>query len=263
VETAHVSEAEAVAPVGSYGAPYCTASGDISGALFRPETFSLWRVEGELGEGAVLEWGPAHGDEALYVTAGALDCEGHRFGEGSTLIVEAGVATLVRAVGQARVVHFGTIATEAPADGILGPPAEDGRRVHIVRPEHATSVHFGGGDGATSVYFSDGTCPTCRVTLFLYDGSVFVDGYSGTSHSHSQDEIIHVLEGELRFGPLVVPAGLSIAVPRDWRYSFRTSGPFRYLNYRADVSTAVVAPGSEPVVETIDNLLRTAGSGGR
>ncbi len=135
--------------------------------------------------------------------------------------------------------------------------------MHIVQPEDASSVHFSGGDGATSVYFSDGTCPTCRVTLFLYDGSVFSDGYVGASHFHSQDEIIHVLEGELHFGPLTVPPDASIAVPRDLRYSFRTSGPFRYLDYRADVSTAVVAPGSEPVVETVDNLLRMGGGDSR
>ncbi len=209
----------------------------------------------------MLEWGTAHGDEALYVTSGALDCEGRHVGEGATLIVEAGVHTIVRTVDRARIVHFGTIATEAPSDGILGPPAQEGRSVHIVRAEDAASVHFSGGDGATSVYFCDGTCPTCRVTLFLYDGSVFADGYVGASHFHSQDEIIHVLAGELHFGPLTVSPGASIAVPQELRYSFRTSGPFRYLDYRADVSTAVVAPGSEPVLETVDSLQRMGGRG--
>ena len=231
--------------------------------FFHPDDFSLWRVEGVLGEAAVLEWRGAHGDEALYVTAGALECEEGRVEEGSTLIVEAGVATTVRSVGSARVVHFGTVAVEAPSDGVLGPPAGEGRGVHVVSSEQASSIHFSGGDGATSVYFCDGTCPTCRVTLFLYDGSVFTDGYAGASHYHSQDEIIHVLEGELHFGPLTVASGASIAVPCEWRYSFRTSGPFRYLNYRADVSAAVVAPRSEPVVETVDNLLRLSGVGSR
>lgn len=262
VDTAYVSEPAPLVPNSSYGAPYCTASGEVSGFLFHPDDFSLWRVQGELGAGATLEWDDAHGDEALYVTAGALDCAGQRVGEGSTLVVEAGVPAIVRCVAPAQVVHFGTVATEAPSDGILGPPATNGRAVHVVGPEHASSVHFSG-DGATSVYFCDGTCPTCRVTLFLYDGSVFADGYTGTSHYHSVDEIIHVLAGELHFGPLTVPAGASIAVPGKQRYSFRTSGPFLYLNYRADVSTAVVGPRSEPVLETVDNLLRMSGVGSR
>ena len=146
METAHVSDPASAVTGGSYSAPYCAASGACSGVLFRPEDFSLWRVEGELGEGAALEWGTAHGDEALYVIAGGLDCEGRRVGQGSALIVEAGVPALVRPAGRGRVVHFGTVATESPTDGILGPPALDGRRVHIVPPERASSVHFGGGD---------------------------------------------------------------------------------------------------------------------
>jgi hypothetical protein len=128
--------------------------------------------------------------------------------------------------------------------------------VHAVRQQDAPSICFGGGADATSVYFADGTCPTCRITLFLYDGSVFVDGSTGASHSHSEDEIMHVLDGELHAGPLTATAGTSIAVPRNVRYSFRTSGPFCYLAYRADVSTEVVQPGSEPVLETVTNLER-------
>jgi hypothetical protein len=259
METVQRSDPASTMSSGSYGAPNCVARGDVSGALFHPDDFSLWRVEGVLGDDAVLEWDGPHGEEAIYVAGGAIDCEGHRVGEGSTLIVEAGVRTIVQSVGRSRVVHFGTMATEAPSGGILGAPAEDGRSVHIVRPEHASSVHFSGGDGAISVYFSDGTCPTCRITLFLYDGSVFADGYTGASHFHSQDEIIHVLDGELHFGPVTVGPDASIAVPRDLRYSFRTSGPYRYLDYRADVSTAVVAPGSDPVLETVANLMSFEG----
>ena len=261
METVWLSDPAPTVPNGPYGAPHCAARGDVHGALFHPDAFSLWRVDGQLGRDAVLEWDGRHGDEAVFVVSGAIDCEGRRVGEGSTLIVEAGVSTTVHSAGPTRVVHFGPMALEAPVGGLLGAPAGDGRSVHIVRPEHASSIHFSGGDGATSVYFCDGTCPTCRITLFLYDGSVFADGYSGASHSHSQDEIIHVLDGELHFGPAIVTTGASIAVPRDVRYSFRTSGPFRYLDYRADVSTAVVAPGSDPVLETVASLTSLGGGG--
>lgn len=260
METMWLSDPAPTVSNGSYGAPNCVARGDVHGVLFHPDAFSLWRVDGQLGDDAVLEWDAGHGDEALFVVSGAIDCEGRRVGEGSTLIVEAGVSATVRSAGPTRAVHFGPTAIQAPADGVLGAPAGEGRSVHIVRPELASSIHFSGGDGATSVYFCDGTCPTCRITLFLYDGSVFADGYSGASHFHSQDEIIHVLDGELHFGPVIVATGASIAVPRDVRYSFRTSGPFRYLDYRADVSTAVVAPGSDPVLETVASLTSLAGT---
>jgi mannose-6-phosphate isomerase-like protein (cupin superfamily) len=254
METAQLSgpEANAVEEGGSYGAPNCRATGPAYGALFHPEGYSLWRVVGELGDGAALEWDAQHGDEAIFVEAGLLHSEGTPVGEGSTLIIEAGVPWRVRASGASRIVHFGTVAPTSPSDGVLGPPATEGRGIHVVRPEDAATIHFTG--DATSVYFRDSTCPTCRITFFLYDGSIFREGYTGASHFHSEDEIIHVLEGELRAGPLSVVPGAAIAVPREVRYSLRSPGPYRYLDYRADVSTAVVDPGSEPVLETVANL---------
>ena len=257
MNTAQLSDPDA-AVAGLYGAPNCRARGPARGALFHPEGYSLWRVVGELGDDAALQWDSEHGDEAIFVQAGGLDSDGRPVGEGSTLVVEAGVPWLVRSVGPTRIVHFGTIDRTSPTNGILGAPAMEGRGIHVVRAEEAASVHFRGGDDATSLYFRDGTCPTCRLTLFLYSSDV-AEGYAGASHSHSEDELIHVLEGELHVGPLTVGPGAAIAVPRDLRYSLRSTGPYRYLDYRADVSTAVVKPGSEPVLETVANLKSVGG----
>jgi hypothetical protein len=254
MQTAQLSDPVSREPAATYGAPHCDARGPASGPLFHPDGFSLWSVLGELGEGAELEWGSEHGDEAVYVVSGGLDYAGGRVAAGSTLIVEAGVPTIVRSSSATRLVHFGPMSPLPPSGGLLGPADDADRGMHALTPQDASSIRFGGGDNATSIYFRDGTCPTCRITFFLYDGSVFSDGYVGVSHVHSEDEIMHVLEGELKVGPLVVSPGTSIAVPRELRYSFRTEGPFRYLNYRADVSTAVVRPGSTPVLETVANL---------
>jgi mannose-6-phosphate isomerase-like protein (cupin superfamily) len=209
---------------------------------------------GELDTGAELEWGTEHGDEALFVLEGGLDCGGQRIVEGSCLIVEAGVPTVARSAGPTQLVHFGPNAITAPAQGLFGAAGTEGRGVHVVPPEEAPSIRFKDGTDTTATYFRDGTCSTCRVAFFMIDGTIFTDGYVGASHLHSEDEIMHVLEGELHVGPLSVAAGACIAVPRDLRYSFRTSGPFRFLNYRADVSTALVNPGSDPVLETVSNL---------
>ena len=46
------------------------------------------------------------------------------------------------------------------------------------------------------------------------------------SHLHSEDEIIHVLSGALQVGPRKVSAGMSIAIPGQQRYGFRTDGAF-------------------------------------
>jgi mannose-6-phosphate isomerase-like protein (cupin superfamily) len=149
-------------------------------------------------------------------------------------------------------VHFGHSSTTLQRNVLPAEAATDRRGVHVVRAEDAPSIST---DDALSVtYLCDGTCPTCRITFLLVYGSGLADGYSASSHLHSEDEIIHVLEGELRVGTLTVPAGTSIAVPANLRYSFRTSQPFRFLNYRADVSTILLKPGSEPILETVANL---------
>jgi hypothetical protein len=144
------------------------------------------------------------------VVSGGLDSADGRVAEGSSLIVEAGVPAVVRPPAATRVVHFGPMSTTTPSSGLLGPTGAVDRGLQHLRAQDVPSIRFSG-DDATSVYFQDGTCPTCRITLFPYDGSLFSDDYVGASHLRSGDEIMHVLDGELHVGPLVVGAGTSIA----------------------------------------------------
>jgi hypothetical protein len=107
------------------------------------------------------------------------------------------------------------------------------------------------GDDPAMVNFTDSTCPTCRIAVFLGESS---HALTAASHVHSEDEIIHVLSGELRFGRELISPGTSVAIPKNLRYGFRTEGPFRFLNYRRDVSNVTLAPGSEPFLETVESL---------
>jgi quercetin dioxygenase-like cupin family protein len=52
-------------------------------------------------------------------------------------------------------------------------------------------------------------------------------------HAHAEDEVLHVLEGELRFGKQAYPAGSTVSVPGNTLYAF-TAGPdgARFLNFR-------------------------------
>jgi mannose-6-phosphate isomerase-like protein (cupin superfamily) len=148
-------------------------------------------------------------------------------------------------VSAARLRHFGPIATEPPEDGLSGPPQTDGHGVHVVDRAAARHVRYEG-HPIDNHYYADCTCSTCRIVLFtVAAGEPHVAG----SHHHSQDEIIHVLDGELQVGPQTVKAGMSVAIPAGRRYGFRTPGPYRFINYRRDASTFTGAPGSEPVAE--------------
>jgi mannose-6-phosphate isomerase-like protein (cupin superfamily) len=238
---------------GPYRPRHCAVEGSVTGVLFAPEGVGLWCGQAHVTEGAALTWNGDHGDHAVYVLSGGLTADRTFAGSGAVVVVEANASARVTAVTDTTIIHFGPNDPSTRHDGLLGPPAGAGSGVHVIAPGEASALRFAG-DGATSVYYRDGTCTGCRITVFLYDGSAFVDGYVGASHVHSEDEIMHVLDGELRVGPLVVKPGQGIAVPGGVRYSFRTPGPYRYVTYRADVSTAVVEPGSDPVLETVDTL---------
>ena len=95
-------------------------------------------------------------------------------------------------------------------------------------------------------------CPTCRIVFFRIDGKG--EPYAVGSHLHSEDEIIHVLSGALQVGRHRIEPGMSVAIPANERYGFRTTGPFSFLNYRADASTYTLAPGTEPVLEGVSKV---------
>jgi uncharacterized cupin superfamily protein len=237
------SEARPFLP--GYATRSCRASGDVASRGFCPEGGSLWLVHGRLGAGAALEWDTEHGDEAVYVVSGELAAGDSRCGPGDVFIVESTATAMVRAGTDVEVLHFGPVAVDAAADGVFGPPEDLGRGTHVV-PSGGLYLRRTEGLPLTSVVYADSACRTCRINLFLVSGP---DGYRTGSHLHSQDEIVHVLAGELQVGRNRVGAGESVAVPANQRYGFQARGAFSFLNYRRDVSTAVAVPGTEPVLE--------------
>lgn len=238
----HIATDERLQP--GYAAPHAEAHGDAESALFHPPGFSLWSLRALLKAGTTISWGTDHGDEGILVVAGAIEGEAGRCEEGAAFVVEAGAPASVTAAVDSEVVHVGPAETEPPADGAFGPPLTDGRHVHVVGAEGArVRTH----DPIVSRLFVDSTCPTCRITLFKVAGT---DNYRSSSHSHSEDEIIHVLKGALQVGPATVAAGMSVAIGANERYGFTSKGDFMFLNYRRDVASFTGKPGTEPILES-------------
>jgi quercetin dioxygenase-like cupin family protein len=237
-----------------YSVSTCTSTGMAHSSRFAPADFSLWLVIARLEAGATVDWDGSHGDEAIYVLDGTLRVAGDTCSAGGAVIVESGVTASVQAETPAEIIHVGPTAAAPPTAGLLGPPDPDGHGVHVIPAGDANVIDF---SAFAQVSFADGTCPTCRMALFRVDGAD--EPYVVGSHLHSEDEIIHVLSGALQVGPRRVAAGMSIAIPGGVRYGFRTDRAFSFLNYRADVSTVVTTPGSEPHVETVEALRRVLG----
>jgi quercetin dioxygenase-like cupin family protein len=238
-----------------YSAPCCTSSGVSHSTRFVPTGFSLWLVVGRIKAGATVQWRESHGDEGVYITNGTVSVEKETCTTGGAIIVESGVPAVMRADVTTELVHVGPLAEAPPTGGLLGPADPEGHKVHVVSAENAQIIDFG---VLANTIYADSTCGTCRINFFRVDGPD--QPYVVGSHLHSEDEIIHVLSGALQVGPRTVSAGMSIAIPGGQRYGFRTTGAYAFLNYRADASTVVTAPGTEPRLETVASLRQTLGS---
>jgi quercetin dioxygenase-like cupin family protein len=231
-----------------YPAPFCSLAGGAKSSYFHPPGYSLWLLRAELGEGATVSWAAVHGDESVFVLDGSVTCEDTTCPRGGMVVVEANVATELRADEPTTILHVGPTDPAPPVDGLLGPADPNGHRVHVLQPSDAVFV----GDNIGQGNFMDSTCPTCRISVFYVDCKL--PGYTAASHTHSEDEIIHVLTGHLRIGPQLVETGMSVAVPKDRRYGFTSDVPFSFFNYRRDVSTMTFKPGSDPWLETLESL---------
>lgn len=206
-----------------------------------PPGFSLWMVELEMLAGERVELPDEHGDEVLYVCSGEL-----RIGDaasravcppGGAVIVESKAHPPIEAVGPTRVLHMGPTVPERRDDGVNGPIARVPDVVHVVGPAGRFALS---GPSRAAKYFADSTCAGCRATL-LYNSRQ--GSYAGEPHSHSQDELIYVLSGEIRFGAHRVRPGDTVAIVARQRYSFRSDDGFAFLNYRCGGSMHISVDG--------------------
>ncbi len=213
-----------------------------------PDGVSLWLFELRAGCGSVLRWSGDHGDEALYVLAGSVRVAAPGAEQVVTtdgaVILESGVAADVVAGEDSRLLHMGAVDTSVPVDAPAGAPEAGGHVVHAVGPG---GIYAECSPGRETRFYADSSCRTCRITLMKTGRS---QRYVSAPHSHSQDELIHVLSGELILGRWALGPGDTLFVAADRRYTF-TSGDdgFSFLNYRRDASMHTIVRGGQPVLE--------------
>lgn len=241
-----IVRSEDVEASAGYAAPSCTAAGPVRSRRVSPDGYPLWLVVAELHQGAEVTWTQPHGDEAVYVARGQLDVDGHgSCDRAGAVVVEEGAECRFRAVRPTRLVHVGPYDPVQPVDGLYGPPAREGHGVHVVGE---LGVHSAIDGPRESCFLADSTCPTCRITLLFTSR---LGAYRAASHTHSQDELIHLLWGELQVGRERILPGTTLAIRAGHRYGFRsTDAGYGFVNYRRDVSTYVTDPRSGPQLET-------------
>lgn len=226
-----------------FTAPHCRVDGAARVRAASPASASIWMQQAELEPGARLLFDPEHGDEALYVESGELAFEGRVCGAGGALVIEAGAAPAVEVRRAARVLHMG------PSDGRRAPRPESrapkpGPEVHVVGPRGVFETREPGRDVR---FFADATCPRCSLWL-LYTSRT--TAYESPVHTHTQDELVHVLHGDIRVGSLAAGPGETIFVAANQPYQFRAGpGGFGFLNYRQAASLMTIRATGQRIVE--------------
>jgi len=221
----------------TYAAPDRHATGVRSSVRVSPDDYSIWMVESVLDDGAELRWAAPHSDDGVYVIEGELDVEHNgtvrRCPTEGAIIVESDVECVARAVCTTRVVHVGAYDPAPPTDGINGPPSREGRTVHVVGDQGW--YQSGNGKSYLAHWFADSTQEASRIALFHV--ALHEPHRRDVPHSHSQDELIYIMDGSLVMGRSEYMPGTCLALPANVRYSVTTGAHgIKFINFRRDAS---------------------------
>jgi len=220
------------------------SSGVRSARQLSPDGYSLGLVLADIDAGGTVAWEGPHGDEGVYVLSGEVDVDGRRCPAGGAVIVESGVDATMTAVAPTTVIHCAPATADPPSEGLYGPPDADGHAVHVVGP--GGWFESGQREGVRATWFADATCPTCRIQLFRVEHP---PGFAGNFHSHSQDEIIFVLDGIVSLGPRGYGPGTALNIPADVTYRVSYPEGATFVNFRRDASEQTYGRDGPPVLE--------------
>ncbi len=212
-----------------------------------PESFPLELHQIRLGAAETLTIGPVGRGRIGYVWHGAVRAGGHDLPAGSSFIVESGQSLEVEGAGE------GTdLLLFAASHDPLQP--EVGGHVHLLPSANVPRNDALTDTGVRGGMHADAQCPTCDVWLHenAFPGAepVTPEDLTVGVHSHSEDEIIFIVSGQIRLGRKLFPQGTAIAIPGGTLYSF-TAGPdgMAFVNFRAGLPADIHFPGGQTMNE--------------
>lgn len=206
---------------------------------------SLYMHEVASGESLAIE-GLAV-DCVVYVWSGSVRAGGCDLAGGSSIVVEKGQA--IEIAGDAPNSRILAFSASAPGKG-----QASGHKVHIL-PVDRVPRSDNLGTGVGGALHADSGCPTCSVWLhenhFPPSEPLTDEQKKQGIHSHSEDEIIFVIGGQIRLGNKVCGPGTALAIAADTLYSF-TPGPegLSFINFRADKPGDIQFAAGHSISET-------------
>ena len=213
-----------------------------SQAYFAKAADPLHLLVHELAADTVLYVGGARTDTLIYVWIGAVSVQGVRLDERSSLIVESGASALVSAVDKPATLLIFSPKEERPGE-------QTAPRLRLLPRARVPCNRDLGGQGlAGGALHADASPSSCR--LWLHENDFYVGGNPVAVHSHSEDEIIFVRDGELRVGNRAYGPGTALAIAANTKYGFDV-GPagLSFVNFRASAPTYQSSDGTHSMDE--------------
>lgn len=238
-----------VPPEKTHAAPLpeaCSGSGESSLYVDRV-SFPIELHKLRLGAAETMTIGALGRGRIGYVWHGAVRAGGRDLPAGSSFIVESGQSLDVTGAGEAADV----LLFAASCDPL---EPEAGGHVHLLPSANVPRNDALTDTGVRGGMHADAQCPTCQVWLHenAFPGAepVTPEDLTVGVHSHSEDEIIFIVSGQIRLGRKLFPEGTAIAIPGDTLYSF-TAGPdgMAFVNFRAGLPADIHFPGGQTMNE--------------
>lgn len=184
-----------------------------------------------LTAGQSLQIGPLPVECVAYVWRGEAKAGGRPLATGSSIIVEQGQTVSVNGSEQGAQLLAFTSARPLKVQAAGG-------HVHLLPADRVPRAADLGGHKVSGAMHADSDCPTCSVWLhenhFPPGEPLDEKQQERGIHSHSEDEIIFVIDGEMRLGNRPAGPGTAVAIAAETLYSF-SPGPngLGFINFRA------------------------------
>ena len=107
----------------------------------------------------------------------------------------------------------------------------------------------GNGDNYLARWFTDSTQPASRIAFFHV--ALPLPHRRDVPHTHTEDELIYVMDGSIVMGKQEYTPGTCLAIPGKVHYSVTTGASgVKFLNYRRDASLQEYGKVKEPELES-------------
>jgi hypothetical protein len=213
-------------------------------AYFNKQSDPLHLCVHDLKSGAALDIVRAATDILVYVWTGAVLVEGVRLGNRSSLIMEQGASTEITAVDGDALLLFFSLKDRRQTDASKP-------QLHLLPKERVPcNWDLSNQGSAGGALHADATDSCCR--LWMHENDFYIGGSPVAVHSHSENEIIFVRDGELRVGMRRYGPGSALAIAANAKYGFQV-GPngLSFVNFRGAAPTYTSHDGKISLDEAV------------